>query len=136
MRYFCALLATCLMATSLFAGEGDGEKKHKGDGEEGRRPPVEFILKNAEAIGLTADQKAKLEELAKKMATPEVKALIKQAMEARRAGDEKASREIREKLKEILGPREEILTDEQKEKLKTLGDKGGHGKRPPKPEEK
>jgi len=82
---------------------------------------IEFVLKNAEAIGLTADQKAKLEELAKKIATPEAMTLSKQAMDARRAGDEKSSKEVEEKMKEILGPKEEtlkILTDEQKLKLK------------------
>ena len=104
------VLAFGLLAMPAFCGEADG--KGKQEEREGRRgPPLgmigKFILDHAKDLGLTDEQKTKIEEALKaaKDAPPPPK-----PEEKGEAKDGKHGK----------GPFSDILTEEQKTKLKDL----------------
>jgi Spy/CpxP family protein refolding chaperone len=132
------------------SGLGAGQPRANGGDAKGvlgdHTPLVDFVLKHADDLGLTADQKAKLEALKEKIVKareerkdPEGRELVKQIAEAKKAGDEAKLKELREKMRELIGKKaeqvreaiKEILTPDQAKKLHDLHaqEKGTEGRK-------
>ena len=111
-------IVAALMAMAIvlaFSGRAQSEEGQKGgpaegQGEHRHRHPILFILDHARDLGITDDQKAKLEELRDKVLKH-----IDKAQEGEKP--EKPAGDPRQWLKEKL---EKILTAEQMEKLEAL----------------
>jgi Spy/CpxP family protein refolding chaperone len=126
-RLAFALFLVSLMAGSVLA-QPPGDSSDGGRGPGGRRPggfggpwggfsPYERLTDAVKKLDLTAEQKEKVDALKKEYA-PKVKAL-REKMESLRKESQALLDEARPKFTEIL-------TDEQKEKLKeSLGPRGG-----------
>jgi len=140
------------LTISVFSGEkgNKGEKGEKGDRREmregkmgGGAPGIENILKHEKELGLTGDQKRKLEALkekaeannAKMRKDPETRELFKEVAMARKNGDEEKLRQLREKVKaindkngggeDVMAEVMKVLTPDQMLKLKDLRGEGG-----------
>ena len=126
-----AVLVFAYMAPANAADTGGGGAGGPGGGKGGKHPPnpIEFILKHASDLNLTADQTTKLkalEEECKKNPPPSPPSGDKPAAKGGdNAGQKPPPPPGMDKVKDILTP-------DQMEKLKELHPKGDHPK-PPKP---
>jgi Spy/CpxP family protein refolding chaperone len=164
---FGLVLICALLSLSLARAEGEGEgadqkkpekpeKGEKGDKGAARflrdRFGAEFVLKHADDLKLTDEQKAKIKELAEKAdkdrealrKDAKFEELLKKMQEARKAGNDEAGKAAQKELRDYVqskvpegdGLREalaKILTPEQIEKLAEIRKKamderkGGEG---------
>jgi Spy/CpxP family protein refolding chaperone len=150
-RYVTVIAALMLLTSVAVRAEGD-KPKHQGGGPGGTHMMGESLLPPmlVEKLNLTADQKAKYDELSAAFkkdveqfrADHPVTDADKEAMKkARESGDKDAMKKFMETRKPLMEKRQAYmeqfkgtLTDEQKKTLdearaKMMGGHGGHGER-------
>ena len=152
---FCALNAA---AEGVGGGARSGGSKSDGGGRDSnyilgpyRQPEMALIQEHAKELGITSDQRKKLEYLQDKIDQSRDKVLratqkdlFKEIIVSKKDGDEEKMRELRDKAREIVtksGAGDElkdeyakILSPEQIAKVKELKERGGDRKVADKPE--